>query len=738
MQNAKRKMALILITAFCASATCGFANENDLILDENVNSSNIENVFDFTNTNFDELENSIEMNTAVEPTIIPTTEPSMIPTATTIPTTITEPTEEPTGNPTEIPTQNSKTAEITKPPFQDMIDNDTLTKYNDEITTFTLSTVVDSGKCGDNLTWTLYNTGELVISGTGAMTNYLTKTINSDIVTTAPWRTYYKTELKKLTIQEGVTSIGNCAFAGCSGFTSALNLPKSLTSIGNETFFDCSGFTGNLTIPKNVTYIGVEAFNECSGFNGKLILPEGITTIEDSAFYKCSNLTGDLIIPNSITTLNGHTFYGCSGFNGKLKMPSHITQIGDFEFTECSNLHGDVKIPEGVTSIGLWAFQGCSNINRIFIPNSIETIEDEVFFECENISSAYIAKTTDSIDLWQISLNADNIYWLYDESSTGKCGDNLTWTLYDNGELIITGIGDMYDYTAESVPWKNYKNNITALVLDEGITSITDNAFSGCSGFTGSLTIPDTVTSIGSFAFCDCSGITGSLILPDGITSIGSNAFDGCSGFTGSLTIPNTVTLIGDCAFANCSNFTESLTIPDGVTSIGSAAFENCSSLTGTLIIPDSVTSIQSDAFGYCINITDMYLNREENSISTGSFPNKVHWAYDLSTCIATLDQDAFIYTGKEIKPNMTLVSANGNTLYADEDYVFTYSNNINAGKSALISISAPTDGISYNTNSTYFTINPKSCEDLIIEPIPDKIFSGVAHTPDVIIKNMS
>lgn len=419
MQNAKRKMALILITTFCASATCGFANENDLILDENVNSSNIENVFDFTNTNFDELENSIEMNTTVEPTIIPTTEPSMIPTA--IPTTTTEPTEEPTGNPTETPTQNSETAEITKPPFQDMIDNDPLSKIKNNTSEITSeddislqSVFIDddsiSGKCGDNLTWTLYNTGELVISGTGEMTNYLTKTINGDIVTTAPWGTYYKTRLKKLTLKEGVTSIGNCAFTGCSGFTGTLNLPNSLTSIGNETFFDCSGFTGNLTIPKNVTYIGVEAFNECSGFNGKLILPEGITTIEDSAFYKCSNLTGDIIIPNSITTLNGHTFYGCSGFNGKLKMPSHITQIGDFEFTECSNLHGDVKIPEGVTSIGLWAFQGCSNINKIFIPNSIETLCEDIFYECENISSAYIAKTTDSIDLSQISLNADNIY----------------------------------------------------------------------------------------------------------------------------------------------------------------------------------------------------------------------------------------------------------------------------------------------------------------------------------------
>ena len=77
------------------------------------------------------------------------------------------------------------------------------------------------------------------------------------------------------------------------------------------------------------------------------------------------------------------------------------------------------------------------------------------------------------------------------------------------------------------------------------VKAIMHSAFRGCSGLTGSLTIPDSVTTIEGGAFSKCSGFTGSLTIPDSVTTIGENAFDGCSGFTGSLTIPDSVTTIG-------------------------------------------------------------------------------------------------------------------------------------------------------------------------------------------------
>ena len=139
-----------------------------------------------------------------------------------------------------------------------------------------------------------------------------------------------------------------------------------------------------------------------------------------------------------------------------------------------------------------------------------------------------------------------------------------------------------------------------SLTIPKGVTTIEGHVFSGCSGFTGSLTIPEGVTSIGIKAFQGCGGFTRSLTIPDSVMSIGSDAFSGCSGFTGSLTIPDSVTSIGSGAFSGCSGFTGSLTISDSLITIYDHVFEGCSGFTGSLIIPDSVTTIRTSAFSGC------------------------------------------------------------------------------------------------------------------------------------------
>ena len=130
-------------------------------------------------------------------------------------------------------------------------------------------------------------------------------------------------------------------------------------------------------------------------------------------------------------------------------------------------------------------------------------------------------------------------------TESGTCGDNLTWTLDNKGNLTISGTGDMYDYHYGDVPWP--RESICSVSIGYSVTSIGDYAFSGCSSLT-SVTIPNSVTSIGYAAFGDCSSLT-------------------------SITIPNSVTSIGDFAFARCTSLT-SITIPNSVTSIGIAAFD--------------------------------------------------------------------------------------------------------------------------------------------------------------------
>ncbi len=245
--------------------------------------------------------------------------------------------------------------------------------------------------------------------------------------------------------------------------------------------------------------------------------------------------------------------------------------------------------------------------------------------------------------------------------ASGTVKGSVTWKVTDDGVLTIGGTGAMENYTAAlkisalhytKAPYYEYKDQITSLVIEEGVTSIgykaffewsnlkgnlsipasvttiSGYAFKGCTGFTGDLTIPDTVKTLGesSFygckgfngalnigsgiltisknAFGNCSGLSGTLIIPDNITKIDESAFYGCSGFSGNLLIPDSVITIGDSAFYSCTGFNGFLSIGNGVTNIGGSAFYKCSGFSGTLSIGSSVTSIGSSAFRGCSSFT--------------------------------------------------------------------------------------------------------------------------------------
>ncbi len=351
-----------------------------------------------------------------------------------------------------------------------------------------------------------------------------------------------------LIIPESVTSIGASAFYGCSGFTGELKLPKSLASIESATFYDCSGFTGGLNLPDNLTSIGASAFDGCSGFVGNLTIPESVTSIGNHAFYGCSGFTGSLSIPKGVTSIEDGVFWECSGFTGNLSIPEGVTSIGDLAFDGCSGFKGSLSIPEGVTSIGGHAFEGCRGFTgELKLPEGLVSIGDYAFCACRGFT----------------------------------------------GELK----------------------------LSESMVSIGDWAFQGCDGFTGELKLPESLTSIRNGTFMGCHGLTGELKLPKSLVSIRNNAFNGCSGFTGSLSIPESVVSIGDYAFEDCSGFTEELNLSDNLMSIGNYAFWNCIGFTGSLSIPESVTSIGEGAFCNCNSL------KGELRIPSGCDVGK--WAFD-------------------------------------------------------------------------------------------------------------
>ena len=277
-----------------------------------------------------------------------------------------------------------------------------------------------------------------------------------------------------------------------------------------------------------------------------------------------------------------------------------------------------VTIGDGITSIGDYAFMGCTGMTELTLPNSVTSIEDSAFSDCSglaNITSLAeippvcgsgvfdgVNKTNCELIVPIVSVVAykeargwkefSNISWRVVIS--GRCGDSITWTLYDSGNLTLSGSGEMWNYGYGTSPFKDY--GIRKVTIGDGITSIGGNAFEGCSGLT-ELTLPNSVTSIGGNAFEDCSSLT-ELTLPNSLVSIGSVAFQGCSGLT-ELTLPNSITSIGVGVFQGCSGLTE-LTLPSSVTSIGDSAFKGCRGLT-ELTLPNGLVSIGWRVFYGCI-----------------------------------------------------------------------------------------------------------------------------------------
>jgi len=256
--------------------------------------------------------------------------------------------------------------------------------------------------------------------------------------------------------------------------------------------------------------------------------------------------------------------------------------------------------------------------------------------------------TVDNLNPASYHFNASQIVIIGIEPANGS--PETTWYIgnpiptdvaatftYNSGTLTISGIGAVQsDYVI--APWYSEKDNIKTIIINSGVTNISDNAFKYCSGLT-SVTIPNSVTSIGRSAFLFCSALT-SVTIPNSVTSIGNSTFNACSSLT-SVTIPNSVTSIGDDAFSACSSLTsvtipnsvtsigrsafmycnlKSLSIPNSITSIGASAFEGNTGIT-TLTIPSSVTYIDMYAFADCSGLTSLNYNATNNIVTNIYYP---------------------------------------------------------------------------------------------------------------------
>lgn len=512
------------------------------------------------------------------------------------------------------------------------------------------------------------------------------------------------TKLTSVKIPNGLTEIGGFAFEYCSALTS-ITLPDSVTKMGKSAFAHCSSLK-SIAIPNGVTVIEIRAFEDCTSlenvifsnelwcfyvdaFSGctsltSISIPKNFGGFGDGAFDDCVNLKTvyfagtkaewDNVMIGSRNYCITHATIHCADIDfgmcgdnltwsyeiksntltisGSGKMydytDDNINKSSPAPWCVYRKIVSKVVISGDVTTIGNYAFVHGESLASITIPNSVKSIGDSAFTYCSNIKDVYYSGSKD--DWGNIKIGKNNEVFNFANFHYGyvACGDKLSWNL-EGSTLTISGSGEMTDWTSSTtVPWNDYRENISTVVLSGDITSIGAYAFSGCTKLT-SVTIPNSVTSIGENAFNGCSGLkdiyySGEKADWDKITKGSNNdALSDATNHTNNVLsgkCGNNLTWILDGSTLTISGTGKMTdwtltTVPwnayvdkistvvftGEITSIGIGSFKNCSLLTN-ISIPDSVTTIGESAFDGCSGITSITIPKGVTSIGTGAFQN--------------------------------------------------------------------------------------------------------------------
>ena len=491
--------------------------------------------------------------------------------------------------------------------------------------------------------------------------------------------------ITEIQLPNSLKEIGQYAFAGCTALQK-INIPPSVEGISSEIFKGC-------TVLKNIICAGVSCdINSNNSFNGVKIpvyndtvffymprenkgtysIPDGITVVKAGAFgtYTTDDYDDlwtegcgltEIMLPDSVSKIEQDAFLGVRCIQPIYNSAIFVYLPRDWK--------GMYKIPEGIREIGYCAFgfynrdydditgfslqQGkryaCLNITNVIIPDSVNFLRDGCFAYCISLKSITIpegvAKIGDCAFIGCSELSSISFPNSVIHIGRQAFHETPWYANQQEGECVYIG-NVLYAY-------KGNMPNDTSIVIKDGIVSICESAFRGCTGLT-SIAIPDSVKSIGEYAFSGCIGLT-SIEIPNSVTSIEAGTFYGCKGLV-SIAIPNSVTSIGgnffgDGAFEGCTGLT-SIEIPNSLTSIDNSTFEGCTGLTSivvendntiydsrnncnaiietstnvlirgcnTTIIPNSVTSIGWRAFKGCTSLTYITIPNSVTSIEGSAF----------------------------------------------------------------------------------------------------------------------
>ncbi|MBQ8310561.1 MAG: leucine-rich repeat protein, partial [Clostridia bacterium] len=539
-----------------------------------------------------------------------------------------------------------------------------------------LQSVIDSGNCGEAVTWSLDSDGVLTFEGIGAIYNY-----SSD---SQPWATLKKS-IKEVVVKDGVTKIGDYAFYGCVNLESS-ELAESVKTIGAGAFYDCDALV-DVVIPDTVTSIGEYSFAYCDNLES-IVIGEGIKTITNYAFRDCVSLK-TVTLPLFVRNVGYEAFRNCSKLkdvyceftnvmwnslvveNSNEYNQYFLNATRHFETTTPAEVLYSGKCGEAVTwsldSDGVLTVEGIGaiynyssdnqpwamlkkSVKKVVVKDGVTKIGDYAFYGCVNLESSELAESVKTI-------GARAFY---------DCDSLVDVVVPDT----VTSIGE-YSFA--------YCDNLESIVIGEGIKTITNYAFRDCASLK-TVNLPLSVKNVGYEAFRNCPKLkdvyceftevmwnslvvensseynqyflnatrhfetkTNAEILYSGkcgeavtwsLDSNGVLTLEGIGAIYNysnndqpwaslkksikKVVVKDGVTKIGDYAFYGCVNL-ESFEFAESVKTIGSRTFYDCDSLVD-VVVPDTVTSIGEYSFAYCDNLESVVIGEGVKTITSYAF----------------------------------------------------------------------------------------------------------------------
>jgi hypothetical protein len=480
------------------------------------------------------------------------------------------------------------------------------------------------------------------------------------------YASFYGTKsLYQVSFDNALTELGDYAFYGCAYLTS-VNLGNGISTIGNYAFASCATLE-TMEIPQSVMTIGTRAFRDTKAYSNvdsgvvvmgdwvvdskskvlqtpfgafpmpfDVVLEAGVRGIANYAFSGAALKACNL--PDTIVYIGRGAFYNAQV--SALKLPKSLKYISDYAFYGCAqtNFGGpdtyDLTIPEGTEYIGRSAFYNCGYIVNLVVPASVKTIGPYAFYGC-----ALLGATVQ-----------------YQKPVVNEAGEETVELATIEGKVV----------------------------LSEGLESIGDRAFQGCT-YMAELTIPNSVTTLGVRIFHKCEGLK-SVTIGSGITAIPDYMFYKCTSLE-KVVVSDQLVSIGNYAFRGCAALKE-FDLKQ-VQTIGRYSFYGCSSLT-ELVLPDTLTSIGDYAYRGCTGLTSIAIPEGITAIGKHAF-------YGLKNTTLYCEADSILpYWSDRFNSSYRPVFW-GCTLSDDNSYVVSFT--MNAG---CLSNSKATNGISNPTRVGY------------------------------------